>query len=333
MPGSSQVHRIAFLGDIMLGRLVSDELLERAPEWFWGSTLEVLQAADAVIANLECAITAQRRIWTRTHKVFHFRAAPDAIEVLKAGNVHCVSLANNHVLDFEVEGLRDSLRLLDEAGIRHAGAGENAAAAAAPALLPLGDLSIGVLALTDNEPAFAATADQPGTCHAAIHGGAAAERLLGPAIADLRRQGADFVVLSAHLGPNMVSVPSQGFQDFARAALAAGVDLFHGHSAHVFQAVERVGDRAILYDTGDFIDDYAVDPELHNDWSFIFLAELDATGLRRLELRPVCLSFAQVNLARGEEAREICDRMRELCRPFRTPLRATAAGLEVPLRQ
>lgn len=330
---SGQVLRLAFLGDVMLGRLVSEELPEHPPDWFWGTTLEVLQAADAVIANLECAITADGRIWSRTRKVFHFRAAPAAIEVLKAGNIRCVSLANNHVLDYEVEGLRDSLRLLDQAGIRHVGAGENAAAAAAPALLQLGERSIGVLAITDNEPAFAATAERPGTHYAEITGRADAARLLGQAIAELRRRGADLVVLSAHLGPNMVRVPSHVFQDFAHGALAAGVDLFHGHSAHIFQAVERVGKSAILYDTGDFLDDYAVDPLLRNDWSFIFLAECDEQGLRRLDLRPVRLTFAQVNLAEGREASEICERMRALCADFDTPIRPTAEGLEVALRQ
>jgi len=49
-----------------------------------------------------------------------------------------------------------------------------------------------------------------------------------------------------------------------------GVDVYYGHSAHTFQGVEIYDGKPILYDTGDFIDDYAVHPKLRNDWSFMF---------------------------------------------------------------
>jgi hypothetical protein len=37
--------------------------------------------------------------------------------------VDCVSVANNHIADYGFEGLRDTLTVLDRAGIAHAGAG------------------------------------------------------------------------------------------------------------------------------------------------------------------------------------------------------------------
>ncbi|GAB4355856.1 MAG: hypothetical protein Kow00114_06470 [Kiloniellaceae bacterium] len=105
--------RLAVVGDVMLGRLVNDFLAARPPQWFWGSALPLLQGADAVLANLECAVTRHQAPWARTEKVFHLRADPAAVEVLRAGNVRFVSLANNHVLDFETAGLRDTLDHLD----------------------------------------------------------------------------------------------------------------------------------------------------------------------------------------------------------------------------
>src|SRR5260370_22823958 len=86
---------LAFLGDVMLGRGVSAELAHRPPQSFWGNVLPLLHSADAIIANLECAITGRSEPWQKLAKGFHFRADPRAVRVLRAARVRCVSLANN----------------------------------------------------------------------------------------------------------------------------------------------------------------------------------------------------------------------------------------------
>jgi len=324
---------LAFIGDVMLGRGVNEEIGRVPPESFWGDVLPLLQSADAVIANLECAITEFDRPWSKTIKVFHFRADPAAVEVLRAANIRCVSLANNHTLDFQEQGLLDTLRHLDAAGISRAGAGASLAEAAAPVVFQAGGLKIGVVAMTDNEPPFAAGPDRPGTNYMEISTDAAALARVESAAAQARQAGADLVVLSLHWGPNMVLTPSPLFASFAAAAVDRGVHVIHGHSAHVFQAVQLCGTRLILYSTGDFLDDYAVDPDLRNDWSFIFLVEADADGLRRLRMVPVRLHYAQVALARGSEFEAIRNRMRRLCAEFRTPVSDTPDGLELLIRR
>lgn len=316
----------------MLGRGVNAVIPRRPPEWFWGDVLPVLRAADAVFANLECAITTHRRPWGKTPKVFYFRADPAAVEVLRAGNIRYVSLANNHVLDYDIPGLLDTLRYLDEAGIAHAGAGRNREEAEAPALVEVGGIRVGVVSATDNEPPFAAGPEQPGTNYLEIRADPETLGRVEGWVARARREGAQLVVLSLHWGPNMVLAPPAPFRAFARAVTSRGVDLLHGHSAHLFQGVERIGERLVLYDTGDFLDDYAVDPDLRNDWSFVFLVDLDPHALpRRLRLIPVRLRYARVQLARGEEFEAICERMRALSAAFGTHLRQTPEGLELRL--
>jgi poly-gamma-glutamate synthesis protein (capsule biosynthesis protein) len=130
----------------------------------------------------------------------------------------------------------------------------------------------------------------------------------------------------------MVSAPPPAFRAFARGLADDGtVDLFWGHSAHVFQGVERRGSGVILYDTGDFLDDYRTDPRLRNDWSFIFLIDLEGRRLARLRLVPVTLKLAQVNLAEGADAAGICLRMQAAAAQLGTRLTPTAEGLELPL--
>jgi poly-gamma-glutamate capsule biosynthesis protein CapA/YwtB (metallophosphatase superfamily) len=293
---------LSLTGDVMLGRGVNETLRAARPAEPWGDVLPLLLSADLRVINLECAITGHRRPWSRTPKVFHFRADPLAVEVLKAARVDACSLANNHTLDFEEKGLLDTLAHLEVAGIRYAGAGRNLEEAARPVLLEGG---IALVAFTDNEPPFAAGPDKPGTNYLPVSTEPQVLRRVEETIGAARDTGARAVVFSNHWGPNMVRRPKAVFRRFARAVVDRGADVYYGHSAHVFQGVEVYRGKPILYDTGDFIDDYAVDPDLRNDRSFLFCISMEDGDLRRLELFPVVLPYARVELAGGEEREAI----------------------------
>lgn len=322
---------LAFLGDVMLGRMVDAQIAIRQPDSFWGTTLPVLRAADGVFINLECAITESEDRWKQTYKVFHFRARPHAVAVLQSARVRYASLANNHVLDYEERGLLDTLDHLDRAGIAHAGAGRTLGEAMRPAMIDISGCTVGVISLTDNEPAFAATAERPGTYYSPISAVPDVLEPIAKAVEQLRAGGTGLVVLSVHWGPNMVERPTSAFREFAHAVIGLGVDLVHGHSAHLFQGVERRDKGVILYDAGDFLDDYAVDPILRNDWSFIFLLDFGPGSLQRLRMIPVRLRFARVGLATSDEFEEIRRCMRERCRGLEDALLDTGEGLELRL--
>ena len=311
---------LGLVGDVMLGRGVDEALRGMRPGEPWGDTLPVLNAADLRIINLECAISTHVKPWNRTPKTFHFRADPSrAVRVLHAARIDACSLANNHTLDFEEDGLLDTLKHLDAAGIRHAGAGRDLERAARPVILdgPTGE-KVALLAFTDNEPSFAAGVDRPGTNYLPASLEPEVLDRVEAAIAGARRAGADTIVFSNHWGPNMVERPRDLFRRFARCVVDRGADVYYGHSAHVFQGVEVYRGKPILYDTGDFIDDYAVDERLRNDRSFVFLVSVEGGALRRLELFPVVLSFARTGFAAGVEREEILRRMERLSAEFGT---------------
>jgi hypothetical protein len=162
--------QIALTGDVMLGRMVDQEVIRNQslrPEALWGDVLPILLAADLRVINLECVISARGREWHPQSKAFHFRAHPRAIDCLKSASIDAVTLANNHVLDYGAEALLDCLGLLDQAGITHAGAGRNLAAAMEPAFLPVARDVVAVLALTDNEPDWEAADVKPGVVYVA----------------------------------------------------------------------------------------------------------------------------------------------------------------------
>lgn len=348
--------RIALLGDVMLGRRVSDAIAAEGPAYVWGDTLPVLESADLRIANLECAISERGR---PQRKVFTFRASLAAARALVAGGIDCVSLANNHAFDYGEEALADTMRALDEVNIAHTGAGTDLDEAMKPAFLERGGLRVAVVALTDNMPSWAASARRPGVHHLPLWSmpervhALRRRRLLGPlldAAAELRAallsrsnlsrlrralapaRAADFVVLSCHVGPNWLERPMPLVRRFARTALEHGADVLHGHSAHVVQGIERVAGRPVLYDTGDFVDDHRV-RRLRNDRSFLFLLDVDAHARRatRVTCVPVVIERCQVKLAPEPVAGEICDRMARLCAELGTPTAREGSGLVVEL--
>src|SRR4051812_16959215 len=101
----SDTTRICFVGDLMLGRRVSERIGRQTPVQFWDDTLPVLYGADAVIANLESPITSHPGRWSEGWKAFRFAARPEATDILAAGNIRAVNLANNHILDCEAKGV------------------------------------------------------------------------------------------------------------------------------------------------------------------------------------------------------------------------------------
>jgi len=179
---------------------------------------------------------------------------------------------------------------------------------------------VALLSFTDNEPAFAADAEHPGTNYldVSLHDKTLAR--IANSIAQARTQGAELVVFSNHWGANFIERPSPLFRSFARRVIELGADIYHGHSAHICQGIEIHQGKSILYDTGNFIDDYAVHPRLRNDRSCLFKVMFEHGMLQRIELLPVSLSVAHVALARGSEFAAICARVEMLGAEFGTKL-------------
>ena len=92
-------------------------------DYIWGEALPELQRAevDLSIINLETAITTVETPWPG--KEIHYRMHPRNMDCLSVAGINGCGLANNHVLDWGYEGLSETLRTLNAAGVKHAGAG------------------------------------------------------------------------------------------------------------------------------------------------------------------------------------------------------------------
>jgi poly-gamma-glutamate capsule biosynthesis protein CapA/YwtB (metallophosphatase superfamily) len=302
--------RLALAGDTMLGRGVAQRLAEAPPEsLFAPDIVDAARESDLFVLNLECCISDRGAPWPDPGKPFYFRAPPAATGALVHLGVDCVTLANNHALDFGEEALLDTIEHLDAAGIAHVGAGPDVAPARTPAMLESDGFRLAVLGTADHPADFAAKDGRPGIAFSDLREGVPAWLL--EAIRSARSE-ADAVLLTPHWGPNMTPEPVPHVRRAAETFIEAGATLVAGHSAHVFQGVAG----SILFDLGDFIDDYAVDPFLRNDLGLLFIVDVGPEGPRRLEGVPLRLDFCSTRLAEGDDRAWILRRFREACAAF-----------------
>jgi poly-gamma-glutamate capsule biosynthesis protein CapA/YwtB (metallophosphatase superfamily) len=125
--------RVALAGDTMLGRGVGERLAADPGHALLAAELEAIaREADLFIVNLECCISDRGERARDPEQGFFFRAPPVAAERLAQMGVTCVTLANNHVLDFGPEALQDTLTHLQSAGIAAVGARDRTTPRRAP---------------------------------------------------------------------------------------------------------------------------------------------------------------------------------------------------------
>ncbi len=304
----------------MLGRLVNQALKRVQPDYPWGDTLPLFHDSDLCACNLECVLSDRGRPWSATPKVFHFRSDAKNIDVLRAASIDLVSLANNHVFDYDDVAMLDMLAILERAGVAYAGAGRNRDEARRTAVVQHGATRVGMLAMTDNEPEWEATPECPGTFYTRVD----VDDVKTPetlAVVSNAARNVDLLIVSVHWGPNWDYQPPPEHVAFGRALIDAGADVVFGHSPHVFRGIELYRGKPILYSAGDFVDDYAVDEVERNDESFVFVLETDGRSIREVRLYPTVIRYLQAKHAEPEIALLITGKMQSLCRQLGTEAR------------
>jgi poly-gamma-glutamate synthesis protein (capsule biosynthesis protein) len=276
-------------------------------EYIWGDTLAELQrfSPHLRIINLETSITRRASYWPG--KGIHYRMSPGNINCLSAAKIDYCSLANNHILDWDYEGLRETLESLDGAGIGRGGAGMNIREAKKPFIHTIkGKGRIIILSYgmeTSGIPfQWAAGKDRPGVNLLKDFSGGAISNIK-KIIKKIERED-DIILFSIHWGGNWGYEIPQDQRDFAHRLIdEAGIDIVHGHSSHHFKGIEVYKNRAIIYGAGDFINDYegiSGKEEYRGDLSLIYLLTLDPESGELVEMRLVPMQMKRFRLNNAE---------------------------------
>lgn len=176
---------------------------------------------DFTIANFECVMSDNDL--TAEDKTFTFISPTSYTDTLIDGSVEFVTLGNNHVLDYGLDGYADTKEAMEDAGIAYAGRDEYTLYETESGLL------IGVYAVSFG------TVEQ-------IEAG----------IAALKDLGAEFIIAAIHWGDEGSYDVNSSQIEQGHAAIDAGADLVYGTHPHTLQPIEYYNGKYIFYSMGNW---------------------------------------------------------------------------------
>ena len=222
----------------------------------------IVEEADLAICHLETTLSEDDTDLTVPRSLVLTSPREVATGLRSAGFDGC-DFASNHSWDRGVEGLDETIGLLEEAGLAYAGPHADAARAGEPALHDVAGVTVAHLAysytlLNTWGPSTDIPPEAPWTGRA-MWPVVQAEGIVADARA-ARAQGADLVVLSMHWGEEYVAAPTQDQRSLAREVLESGtVDLILGTHVHVIQPCETIDGRTVFYGLGNLLSNQSPD--------------------------------------------------------------------------
>lgn len=271
------------VGDIMLGRTVGDQVLAKGAPVVFAGVRAILDQADVLVGNLECAITAGDQSQSKS---FTLKAPPETAQALGMAGFDVLSLANNHALDFGAAGLADTQAALHQYGIQTVGAGMDAASAHAPLLVERNGLRLAFLGYADVMPENSGFDARTWIAGPATPGLAWADLDQIKADVSAAKRQADLVIVLLHSGYELNSTVSFDQRKQAQTAIDAGAVLVIGSHPHILQSIERYHGGLIAYSLGNFVFDQYKGVL---NATVILRVLLDRSGLVRYDYVPVVI--------------------------------------------
>jgi len=306
--------RIAWVGDIVLE--VPWRPKVTAPKTMFDGVRKRLLDFDLVVANLETPLTDwdvetpyKDKAAVEAGRDVIFRVgSPEAASALHEAGIGVVALANNHTMDFTEQGLRDTVKRLNRAGVMHVGGGENLTEAEDLLVVNLKGRRLGLLSFSDVVPRYSwAEANRPGIATAKD-----AERVVE---AVRRARGkADILILILHWGIQFSEEPSPRQEFLAQQAQLAGADLVLGAHPHVLQGIGCLGRVPVVYSAGNFVFPTMSMPTRRTG---IFEFDFSDAASPMARLVPLVIDESGApQLADKESQQEILSHMRQLSLPL-----------------
>lgn len=223
---------VSLMGDCTLG---TDEAFNydtslnayfatQGADYFFQNVRPILEADDLSIVNMEGTLTeSTERNWEK----FAFKGSPDFVNILSGSSVEAANIANNHSHDYGDQSFEDTKATLKEAGITPFGYDDTAVVTVKGVKVGL----VGIYELNDHLER---------------------KQQLKDNIAQVRRDGADLIIVVFHWGNERETVPDSNQMTLGHLAVDYGADLVVGHHPHVLQGIEEYRGRYIVYSLANF---------------------------------------------------------------------------------
>ncbi len=273
----------------------------------FGDALPVMQGADYFVVNLECPLTASTEKLCKAGP--NMKADPRVTPALKDAGVSLASLANNHIFDYGVAGVRDTIAALTQNAIDWVGVGENLEEAKKPWFVDLDGVRVGFLCYAEHE--FNWQGDDQ-WCTSMLE---PAENMLQ--IRQVSEECSALIIL-IHGGPEEWHYPSPRMLRVCRAFAEAGASAVLVGHAHAVMGSEVWQGVPIVYGLGNFV--FHCENNGAISWRVGLLERLSIKpeGVLHLEHIPVLAApkTGYVRLLKCSEREKFDAFYKELCRPL-----------------
>ncbi|MBM0742258.1 CapA family protein [Phormidium sp. CLA17] len=295
---------LMFAGDVTLSDHFEEIIGQDYQRPF--AAMKEYQQADLSMVNLENPLT--RATLAMPGKQFNFKADPDAVKVLTTGGVDLVSLANNHTMDFEAEGLKETLTTLDAAGIQYMGAGKDITEARRPKIIDVKGQRIAYLSYWGEE--YGAEVNKAGV-------NSIKEDRIAEDIKAIRDQ-VDWVIVNFHWGQELAEAPADWQVKLGHFTVDQGADVIVGHHPHVLQGAEIYKGRPIAYSMGNFI----FGGNSRTDYETAVMQVSLKDKQMKVEFLPVEVTGYQPKVAEGDRGATILKNITQLSANFQQPMQS-----------
>lgn len=287
--------KIIIAGDMIPTKTNEDLFIQGEIYILFGEELiKLFHDSDFSIANLEGPLTEGNKAIIKSGPCL--KGSIECINAYDKLGISMFSIANNHIMDFGEEGLKDTLEIAGKKEIVCVGAGKNRKEASIPYIIKNKKLvdrceKVGVYACAEQE--FTIASD---TCP-----GANAFNALYSLdeIAELK-QNCDYCIVLYHGGKEYYRYPAPYVQERCRKMIEKGADVVLCQHSHCIGCYEKWKDGTILYGQGNFLFDKG-NNEMRNTGLLVMADTID----RKIEFLPIIKCSAGVRLAEGKDKEEI----------------------------
>lgn len=262
------------------------------------------QKEDRVLINLECALTESQNAIKKCGP--NLKGPLNTAKTLKMVGITDCALANNHTFDFGIEGLRDTVKALDDNGILWTGIGENEDDSRKDHIMNISGKRIAVIAVNEHEYTYALK-NRMGV------------RPYDPydTMEDIRKakENADYVIVMYHGAKEFCTAPSPRVRKLCQAMIKNGANLVVTQHSHCIGGREEFMGGEIVHGMGNF---HFVKYPDNKDWNEGFMLRIDIENEYKLTYIPVVSTQTGIRLANELEKEDMFSRFLAVSESLKT---------------
>ena len=277
---------------------VNNEIENNDIKTLFNDVADVLRSGDRVIANIECALTDSD--FPIKKKGPNLKAPIKSAEIFKKVGITDCSISNNHIFDYGVIGVNDTLNAFAQNGLNYTGFGQNAEDARKNLVIEKNGVKVAIIAVCEHEYCYALEDRMGARAYEAYD-----------TIEDIvkAKKENDYVIILYHGGKEQSVYPSPRLRKVGRTMVKHGADVVLCQHSHCIGCYEEYENGHILYGQGNF--HFIEEGNDHPHWQNGFIVEIDIEKELNIKFIPVSVKGNGIELSKGNDYEQIMKTFKE----------------------